>query len=91
MHQPTKRQLGRSACAQRLAHGPVQLVADVILEPHLRVLFAGHAPVDEKHVEPLAEQKLDQRTARAQIEDLGPVDQREHEQHRNAWVRWAER
>ena len=76
-------QLLLTASAQRLAHRPVQLVADELGEPHLRVLFIGHAPVHEEHVESLREQELDERAASAQVEDLRPVDQREHEQDRN--------
>ena len=56
------------------------------------VLVARHAPVEQEDVEALLEQELDERVARAQVEDVGPVDQREHEQHRAAdWRRCVER
>jgi len=50
---------------------PVQLVANVILEPHVRVLLVRHAPVDEKHVESLFKQELDQRAARRRSKICG--------------------
>ena len=78
-----QRHLVFSGGPQRLAHRPVQLVADVLGEPHLGVLVIGDAPVDEEHVEAFREQELDERAALAQVEDLGPVDQREHEQDRD--------
>ena len=77
--------------AQRLAHGPRQLVADVGVEAHVGVLVAGHAPVEQEDVVALLEQELDERVARAQVEDVGPVDQREDEQDRQRWRRCVER
>ena len=78
-----QRQLLLAGGPQRLAYRPVQLVAHELGEPHVGVLFIGDAPIDEEHVEPLLEQELDERAARPEVEDLRPVDQREHEQNRD--------
>ena len=56
---------------------PRELVADVVVEAHVGVLVVGHAPVEQEDVEALVEQELDERVARAQVEDVGPVDQGE--------------
>ena len=52
---------------------------------------SGHAPVDEEDVVALVEQELDERVARAQVEDVGPVDEREDQQdrHRLRARRWS--
>ena len=67
---------------QDLAHPPRQRVADVVLEAGVRVLVVGHAPVEQVHVEALVEEELDERMPRPQVEHVRPVDQREHQQHR---------
>jgi hypothetical protein len=61
----------------------VQLVAHVVSDPEVGVLRTGHAPADEENVEALAEQELHERVPRAQVEDLGPVDEGEDEQDRD--------
>jgi hypothetical protein len=62
---------------------PSQLVADVPVQAAIGVLVVGHAPVARVDVEALVEQLLDERIARAQVEDVGAVDQREREQDRD--------
>ena len=69
--------------ALRLAHAPRQRVADVVVEAGLAVLVVRDAPVEQIDVEALVEQVLDERVPRPQVEDVGPVDQREHKQHRH--------
>ena len=75
-------QLVLAGGAQRFADRPWQLVADVVIQAHVGVLVAGHAPVEQEHVIALLEQELNKRVARPQIEDVGAVDQREDEQDR---------
>ncbi len=69
----------------------MQLVADELGEPHVGVRLVGDAPVDEEHVVSLLEQELDERVPGPQVEDLGPVDQREHEQDRHRMLALLER
>ena len=68
------------ASVSRIA--PRERVADEVVEPDVGVLVAGHAPVDQEDVVALVEQVLDERVPGPQVEDVRPVDQREHEQHR---------
>ena len=89
MHHPSS---VTSSCAGRAAHLAQprrDLVAHVVLEAQVGVLLVGHAPVEQEDVVALVEQELDERVARAQVEDVGAVDEREHEQdgHRRtcAW------
>ena len=69
MHQPSRLSLVLARRTQRLAHGPRQLIADVVVEAHVGVLVAGLAPVEQEHVVALLEQELDERVARTQVED----------------------
>src|SRR3954465_14090434 len=80
-----------AARAQRLADRRRDLVADVVVEPQVVVGLVRDAPVEHEDVEALLEQELDERVAPAQVEDVGPVDEREDEQdrHRVAALRAA--
>ena len=83
MHQPSSVSSSSRGRSQRLAHRPVQLIAHELGESHLGVLFVGDAPIDKEDVESLREHELDERVSSSQVEDLGPIDEREHEQYRN--------
>src|SRR4051812_1401524 len=72
-----------AARAQDLAHGRGNLVADVVDEPEVVVGLVGDAPVEQEDVVALLDEELDERVAAAQVEDVGPVDEGEDEQHRN--------
>src|SRR5215203_7205756 len=56
-----------------LLGSPRQVVQDVVLEGHVLVLITGDAPVEEVHVEALADQVLDKAVARDEVEDVGTV------------------
>ena len=79
MHQPTSETSSEPDGALRFAHTPRQRVADVVIEAGLGVLVVRDAPVEQIDVEAFVEQVLHERVPRAQVEDFGPVDQREHQ------------
>src|SRR3954452_4748071 len=72
-----------AARAQHLAGGRRDLVADVVVEPEVVVGLVRDAPVEQEDVVALVDQELDERVPAAQVEDVGPVDEGEDEEHRN--------
>ena len=83
MHHPSS---VASSCPGRAAHLAQRrrdLVAHVVLEAEVGVGLVGHAPVEQEDVVALVEQELDERVARAQVEDVGAVDEGEDEEDRD--------
>ena len=63
IHQPSERELLRAGCPQRLAHRPVQLVADELRKPHVAVLVIRDPPIERGTRQIPPEQVLDERVA----------------------------
>src|SRR3954462_11968988 len=72
-----------AAGPQHLADAGRDLVADVVVEALVGVRLVGDAPVEQEDVVALVDQELDERVARAQVEDVRPVDEGEDEEHRH--------
>ena len=82
MHQPTRLSSSWPLARRtsRIAHG--QRVADVVVQADVASPPRRGRPSRQEDVVALVEQVLHERVPRAQVEDVGPVDQREDEQDR---------
>ena len=83
MHHPSSVSSSCPLARSDLPDPGLKLFADVLLETDVGVLFVRVAPVDQEHVVALVQEVLDERRTRPQVEDVRPIDEGEHQQHRN--------